>query len=467
MSATDLSEWDPPNSITGKIKYIIATVGPLAVLMSASMGPGTIGSVSIAGSTLGYSVAWVIIASGWLAAAVFYASGKLCALTEETPFEVVRRYMGTVFGFLFMLAVVIPWYFAVMIQGNVLGATTGVLVPSLGSVVNYVTIGLVAVIAFVFSGAGGGFSRAKLILSALVTFLAALFLYNALYIGTFKGAIDYSALTAGFVPGRLQSQAGATAFSGIIGGSIASGPIWYAYLAQDNGWGKNDLRAMAWDNIVIYGILFSIFSLGVYISAAATLQGADITGAVSAAQAIKPTAGELASLVFTIGLWAAAFTSLGGLAATGAYVLGDLFNHLPFTDKQIELSIDDPAFRRITFVMIFVGAIGPFVGGLPPLPFIAYAMSLLTVAGPIAITIWGLGLLRSEDVGDRTGPWYLIVAMILAGIVGLFAIYNTLLSFFWISVVAILAITLRTVYHEYSSSEKLTPKPEMAANRSD
>lgn len=459
MSASNESDgWNPPDDTLGKIKYILLSVGPLAILMSASMGPGTIGSLSIAASNLGYTILWVVLLSGWLSAAVFYASGKVCALTDEMPVELINRYTHPIFTYPFLLGLVYAWYFAIMSQGNVLGATTATLVPTIDPYAGVVTIGLVALVAILFSGAGGGFNRAKLILSALVVFLAILFVYNAFYISAVIGNVDLGAIAQGAVPAVLAGGGAEVAFAGILGGSIAAGPIWYAYLSGDQGWGKEDLRFMAWDNIVIYGVLFTIFSLGVYISAAAALQGLEITGALSAAESIRPTVGDFAALVFTLGLWAAAFTSLGGLAATGAYLVADLYNNLPFHDDNIPLSIDDQRFRWIVIAGTFVGALGPFQEALPPLPLITYAMSLLIVAAPIAITIWGIALLRPSDVGEQlTGPWYLIAALAVTGVIVMYALYITLDWIFWLSVVAIVVIVARTIYLDYTGSDKLTP----------
>lgn len=449
MSAETTSSWNPPDSVLPKLKYILLSAGPMAILMSASMGPGSISSLVIAGSELGHGAVWLAAISGWLAAAVYYVGAKVCTLTDETPVEVVNRYTHPVVSFVLFIGLLYVWYYVVAIEGHLLAATTEALIPALSPYLVPAVLLQIAVIATIFAG---GFNVAKGVLSALVVFLATVFLLNTFYIGP-----DPVAVGSGLIPTLLEAGVGEIGFAGIVGGSIGVGPIWYAYVAKDNGWTRGDLKFMAWDQVVFYGILFSIFSIGIYISAAATLQGAQVEGAIDAAFAIEPIAGEFAALLFTIGLWAAVFTTLGGMAAVGAYLVGDLINNLPVFHGEIELSLDDRVVKAITIVGILTGSVGLILRGPPPLPFMAYGVGLLTIVAPVTIFIFTLANVRESDVGQFTGPWFLVAGLAVAFLVSFYAAYLTGIQWATGSAIVIGAVMLHTLYQDRKGTGRLLP----------
>ena len=438
--------WNPPDSVRGKLTYVIAAVGPMAILMSASMGPGTISSLTIAGSKLGYSALWLALISGWLAASVYFVGGKVCAITGETPVDLINRYSHPVFTYVLMLVLLYVWYFVVVTEGNILATTTATLLPPLAPYAGTVVVpALVIGIVLIFVG---GFDVVKAVLSAFTVFMAAVFLFNAIYVNP-----DLGSMTTGVVPSLLEGDAGTTAFGGVLGGSIGIGPIWYAYIAHDNDWGAEQIRFMAWDQAIFYGVLFTIFSVGIYVSAAATLQGVEVTSAVSAAQALEPVAGRFAALVFTLGLWTAAFTTIGGMSAVAAYLVVDLINHLPVTDGDITLSLDDRRFKVVVILGVLSSIIGPYLESLPPLPLMTYAISLFNVVAPTTIAIFTLAVIRRRDVGDRVGPWYLVVALGVSFAITLYSAYLTGPLYFAVAAGFVVAIVAYAGYRELTGQQ--------------
>lgn len=449
MGSESVHSWNPPDKVLPKIKYILFAVGPMAVLMSASMGPGSISSLVVAGSELGYTAAWLALISGWLAASVYYVSGKVCALTGETPIEVVSRYTHPIVSLLLFLGLLAAWYFVVSLEGYLLMTTTDVLVPGLGQYLLPVVILQIAVIAAIFTG---GFDIVKAVLATLVVTLATIFVINTLYIGP-----DPSRVGEGLVPTLLEPGIGQIGFAGIVGGSIGVGPIWYAYIAKDNDWGRDDLPFMAWDQVIFYGVLFSVFSIGIYLSAAATLQGVEVGGEVDAALALEPIAGEFAALLFTLGLWAAVFTTIGGMSAVGAYLIGDFINNLPIADTDIELSLDDRAIKFFTLCGIVLSGVGIVFEGQPPLQAMATGMGMLTLVAPVTIFVFLVATLRPDDVGQLTGPWYLVGALAVSFCVALYAAYLTNPVFAAVGLLIVAGVTVNTLYHRRQGSDRLSP----------
>lgn len=114
MSTVD--KWNPPDAVPGKAKYILRNVGPNAIYGGVAMGAGTISSLVIAGSSLEYSVGWLILISGLLAAVVLYVGGKVSVLTGETPFETISRYTHPVFTFALLIGLGYAYYYLLMIK---------------------------------------------------------------------------------------------------------------------------------------------------------------------------------------------------------------------------------------------------------------------------------------------------------------------------------------------------------------
>lgn len=450
MSAEAPDEWSPPDDLFGKAKYILLAVGPMAIFMSAAMGPGSISSLVIAGSKLGYEALWLATISGWLGAAVYFAGGKVCAITGETPVELVTRYTHRVFTFALFISLLYAWYYVIWTQGKILGSATTVLFPAVSGYVDVVVVPLLlVVIAVIFIG---GFDLVKALLSVFTVFMAATFLVNAFIVQP-----ELSAVGSGLVPSLLTDSTGATSFAGIVGGAIGIGPVWYAYLAHDNDWGRDQIRFMAWDQIVFYGLLFPIFSVGIYLSAAATLTGVEVGGSVDAATSLE-VAGPAAKYVFTIGLWTAAFTTIGGMNAVAAYLVADLADHVPFADWDISMSMDDSRFKAIIIVGVLSSAIGPFLEGAP-LPYMAKAISSFNIVAPTTTLIFGIALLRKRDVGELTGPWYLLVGLAASILITLYSAYlsgSYLLKggepWFELAFGFVVAILAYTAYREFTDT---------------
>lgn len=457
--ASEAQSWNPPSGTAAKAKYVLLAVGPMAVLVSASMGPGSISSLVVAGSELGYTALWLPLLSGWLAAAVHYTSGKVTSITNQTPVEVVSRYSHPIISILLFVGLIMAWYFVVVIEGFLLLSTTLALAPALEPFIVPVVALQILLIAAIFTG---GFDVVKGVLSALVVGLATIFLINAVQVGP-----DAGATAAGLLPTEVPPGLAQVGFAGIVGGSIGVGPIWYAYLAKDNGWGERDLPFMAWDQITFHGILFGLFSVGIYLSAAATLQGTEVAGELDAAQALEPIAGSLAAFLFTLGLWAAVFTTIGGMSAIGAYVIGDILNNVPGLGADIELSLDSPVIRAVTGLGIVFSGLGITFERQPPLQLMAEGVALLTHVAPVFIAVFTIAVIRRGDLGGRVGPWYLVVGLVAAFLVTLYSSFLTGVALTAVGLVVIVGILANVLYNEWQDTDRLAPPSRTAGQRSD
>lgn len=421
------------------IAGIILSIGPAAVVIAMLMGPGSISSLVIAGSELGYSAVWVPIVTGWLAAAVYYTGGKSRVVTKQTPVEMISEYTHPLATYALLILMLVAVYFVVIATGFLLAGTSSVLLGMIG-LGQFLEIALVVQLLAIIGIVLGGFTVAKVALSVLVIFLAAAYLLNTLYINP-----DVSNVATGVIPTSVPPGLGQLGFAGIVGGSIGTGPIWYAYLVDDNDWSVDNLRSMAWDQVIFLGIVFTLFSVAIYVSAAATLQGVTVGNSIDAAISLEPIAGELAALIFTVGLWGATITSLGAIPALAAYVIGDIINDVDLVDTTVELSIDDRTIKGLTVLGILTGSAGLLLDG-PPLQLIAFGLTMFTLVAPIIIVLFAIPLLDGSIGGEHTGPWYVIAGLAIAFLVALYSAYMTVVEVAVVAAILSVAILLRHWY---------------------
>lgn len=248
-----------------------------------------------------------------------------------------------------------------------------IIINNVKNYTNIVFIITVLVIGYIFTSGKNSVLR---LTSIMCTIMAAIYLVNAIYVKP-----DLVEVAKGLIP-SFPEGSGRLAFAGIIGGS-APGIIalWYSFSVKDNGWDKpSALPFIAWDQGIFYGVLFVVFSLGIYLSGAAILHpaGIEVKSALDAAKAIEPVAGNFAKWVFVLGLWGAVFTTIGGMSSIGSYALSSLLN--------MGRSLNDKKVKGI----IWIGVVLAIAGGLikmPALPLMVWGISMLNLGGPIVLAI--------------------------------------------------------------------------------
>ena len=390
------------NSEPGLLKKL-TMVGPAAILVASSMGPGTVASCIMGGSHLGYKILWMVVASGLLGAIVAVAGGKVYAVTGKTGFQVLRDYTHPYFAYPLIAWMTFATYFVITIEGKLLGHTVSLMLPNLEGIMNTVVVPLIVLAAagiFTF-----GFKRVVLLCSLMTSAMALLFLANLFVVD-----VSLSKAVTGLVPTVPFDKNGLMAFGGIMGGSapgvVALG---YSYLVWNKGWdGPEYIPRMKLDQILFYGVLFGIFSVGIYITGAAVLypQGIEVNSAIDAAKGLEPLVGSLSKWLFLLGLFGAIFTTLGAVATLMCYMLADMVGLPP--------DMNNRKFKILLFCSILVGILGPFMSGLPAMKYMVLAMVVFLLAGPAIILVYLIVGNRKKIMGEYTNSWLFNLGLIIA-----------------------------------------------------
>ncbi|MCC8027107.1 MAG: divalent metal cation transporter [Clostridium sp.] len=403
----------PKGNILKKLAYITAFVGPASMICSTSMGPGTATSCIQGGAMFGYDILWVILLSGLMCGGVAYLGAKVTAITNKPVYEFIEEKIGKALSVILFLVVLLTWNMVIYSQGStMMQLSTIIFGQSLAPVAFVITILIVAYLYVVASN-----NSVIKIASIMCTLMAAIF-----FINIFVCRPSVTDLAGGLVP-KIPAGA-ATVVAGVIGGSApGTSALWYSYSVKNQGWDKpKALNFIKWDQIIFAG-MFTVFSLGIFISGAAVLHpaGIQVSSALNAASALEPVAGKFATYIFIAGFWGAVFTTIGGMSTLSSYCLNSMFHISPeHTDKKV---------RKFILISIAISLLGGLSGG-NALSLLVNFMGALNVGGLVIIAILVFYTCNKKFAGEWTNKWYTTLLGIM--IVG-FNVYSawTFLSKFF------------------------------------
>lgn len=389
------------NSFFSDLRENLIRIGPAAIVTATAMGPGTIASCLLGGSSEGYRLLWFVACSGIFSAALAILGGKVYIVTGRSPLEVISNSSGNWLAYFVYLSVLLSGYYVVAVEGKLLNYIIQTMFPFLSNTGTAIIVLLtVLIIALTFTF---GFKRIILICTLLSACMSLIFFFNFFIID-----ISVKELISGLIPRLPERKEGYLAMAGIMGGA-APGIIimMYAYCIKNKGWNKvSDLKKMRWDQYIYSVLLFGLFSLGIYISGAAILYGEVIVGNLSqAAAALRPVAGKFGLSVFLVGLFMTVFTTIGGLSNVLSYFLADLI--------KIPSDLDNRKFKIILFTTILLAALGYFLGESPIMQHLPLAMIFFLLSGLICFAVYLVISNKKSVMGNHTNHWSYNVFLIL------------------------------------------------------
>lgn len=306
-------------------KSLRARIGPAFIVGACVIGPGSVTLMSTTGANYGYQLLWLSLLAGALMASflgLFMRFGILC---DETFLDVTGRKLGRWFAVacgITMFLVSGAFQF-----GNSLGVTAGMDALCGASVPQYVwpVAFTAAAMLFLF-----GFRRIYGILEKMMTFflvfMACAFLVNLVWAIGMKpnpvGLLGQAA--AGACTFRLPPGVDWVVISGLVGTTFClSAAFLQPYLVKAKGWTEPDLASGLAD-IVMASIMLTLIGSVIMMTAATVLY--PHRGSVDFAIMIgtlQTAFGPYARIVFSVGFWAAAFSSFLTNSLIGGVLLND------------------------------------------------------------------------------------------------------------------------------------------------
>lgn len=167
--------------------------------------------------------------------------------------------------------------------------------------------------------------------------------------------------------------------------------------------GKTDVRDMRWDTFI--GMFFSnLIAFFIMVTAAATLHANGITSietADQAALALRPLAGDLAYLLFAVGIIATGLLAVPVLAGSASYAISEVFGWKEGLYRSFHQA---RAFYLVIICATLVGLVVNVIG-IPPFTMLYYTAVLNGIAAPPLIVLILLVANNRKIMGKHVNSW--------------------------------------------------------------
>jgi manganese transport protein len=407
-------------------------VGPAALTAAGMIGAGAVATRLLAGAWFGFDLLWVAILVIPMVIFTLDSASRIGVLSGGRGLiEMVRVDIGawlawTIFLPMALVNVVVNMsQMSAMVEGSY--GAMGMLPPAggqatLGLAVVTVVLTSTTVIAAVL----GGYQRMEAIMTALLVVILLCFIVVAI-----KGLLDWStwvSLGKGLVPqvpaplpvfGQTDRTRNAfTQIMAIAGQALPPAVLLsYGYLAANSGYTSADIKRSFWKTVTNLGVVWGLFSVVVIVAGATALHAvyngagpthlgvshySQIESIPVAGQVLGPAfpgaLGFLAPRFFSMGLIAAAFTTLISVSLTMTYFCLDIAR------RNWHFTNDNTLFKAVFASWITVPALVAPFWQLPALLKAILAMVGNLVMAPLAVLIILYFINRPSLGGFRANP---------------------------------------------------------------
>lgn len=324
-----------------KLKKLLTAIGPGFIIASVVLGPGSITVSSRIGATYGYSLLWVLIAAGLAMGMFTFMASRFGVTHDKSILQSVAENYGRWFA---VLIGVSSFIMATSFQfGNNLGVATAMqsLTGISESVWPLFFTGFAVILVFF---AKGLYKILEKLMMILVMTMICAFLLNLIF--TKPNLINAA---KGFVPSipanGMEELAALVATTFVL--HVA---IYQSYLVQNKGWTIKNLQQGFRDTVTSIIMLGGITMMIIMTSAAALKpRGIMIADAADMAMQLEALFGPFAKVIFSVGLWAAAFSSLTVNAVVGGGLMSD--------GLGLGRSMEDKAAKFFTILSMLIGMV--------------------------------------------------------------------------------------------------------------
>ena len=306
-------------------KGLLTRIGPAFIVGACVIGPGSVTLMSTTGANYGYQLIWLSLLAGALMAsflAFFMRFGILC---DETFLDVTARKLGRWFSV--ACGITIFLVSGAFQFGNSLGVTAGMEALFGDGVPQYVwpVAFTAAAMVFIF-----GFRRIYVILEKMMTFflvfMVCAFLINLIWAVATRpdpvGLLGQAA--AGACIPSLPAGVDWVVISGLVGTTFCiSAAFLQPYLVKAKGWTEQDLASGLTDTVMASVMLTLIGTIIMMTAATVLYPHAGRVDFRVMIGTLETVFGPYAKIVFSVGFWAAAFSSFITNSLIGGVLLND------------------------------------------------------------------------------------------------------------------------------------------------
>jgi len=401
------------------IKNILDRLGPGLITGASDDDPSGIGTYSQAGAALGYSTLWTAIVTLPLMIVVQHICAKIGMCGGRGLAGVLRRYYSKKLLYPVVIGLVIANTINAGADISAIAAAINMFVP-IPIAVMVIPIAIAIVVLQVW----GSY---RLIMKIFKWLSLSLFAY---VIAAFLAKPDWFAVAKGtFIPQISFSSEYITTIVAILGTTISPYLFFWEAgeeveeeksegrmkLSERKGATDAEIKKEKIDTVV--GMLFcNVVFYFVILAAGATLHisgKTDIQSATDAAQALRPLAGNFATVLFGIGLIGAGLLAVPVLTGSAAYAVAETFNWPSGLDEKPRHA---KKFYAVIAASTIVGVVIDFAG-IDPISALFWTAVINGVVAPPLLVVVMLVANNKRVMGSRTnGLWTNIIGWLAAAI---------------------------------------------------
>jgi manganese transport protein len=373
----------------------IRRIGPGLITACVVIGPGSIMTSSTVGAKYGFDMLWVVVIAAMLMMVFMTLGAKLGAVADGTPAELIRRKSGQPLAIFVGLAVLA---IAALFQS---GNNIGVAAAFEGF---FSSKPLVALLVILFNLLAITFLYAfqdtyRMLERVMATFVAIMLICFA--VNLIRLQPNVLEMARGLVPSvsRLNFSENMLPLLGLIGTTfVITGAYYQAYLVRQKGWKVDEIHNGLLDARISASIVMLITIM--LMSTAAIVFHAEaqrdpsfrLTSPLAIGEGLQRTFGEGAKLIFSVGLFSAAYSSYLINSMIGGYMAADSLGW--------DVTGSSRGAKLLTTGVLIVGmliGLAVILLDFDRTPTIIAAQAITVVAAPVvaAVLLWLTG---SRDV---------------------------------------------------------------------
>lgn len=371
-----------------KLKKLIHNIGNGIIIGAADNDPAGISTYTIVGATTGFSQLWLVILSTPLLITIQSICARIGDVTKRGLAALVTDNFGKKVGFGSMLILIFANIATLGADFAGIGAALHLIFPQVKTSIFLPLIALFLWWIVVF--------KSYKVLYKVLLFLSAIFIayifagflakpnWGEVLKNTFWPEIDWN----------LNYWAAAVAFLG----TTITPFLFYWQVTEEIESRPTVLDAKREIPHLFFGLFFSaIVTFFIILTSATVLYQNQISvrTASDAALALKPLAGDLASLLFAIGLIGSGFLAIPVIASSTAYVIAETFGWREGLEQKVSRA---RGFYTVLTATFLIG-LGIAISNIPPVKALFYSQILNGILAPPLLVLVMLISSRERIMG--------------------------------------------------------------------
>jgi Mn2+/Fe2+ NRAMP family transporter len=368
----------------------MAVLGPGIITGSVDNDAGGITTYSIAGAMYGYNLLWTMIPAFIVLVVVQEMNARMGIVSGKGLADLIRENAGVKITFFIFVGLLIAD----------IGNTTTEFAGVAGSmqvfnISKYISVPISAILVWwlVVKGTYKFSERVFLIFSAFLLVYV---------VSAIMGKPHWHDIGQAMIKPEIQyNKEYLAVVIGIIGTTIAPWMQFYMQSAViEKGLNITDYKYTLWD-VIIGSVITVVVAFFIIIACASTLHinGIQIGEAKDAAMALKPIAGDLASVTFAFGLFIASIFSATILPVATAFYVCEAFGFEAGIDKKWK---EAPQFYWLFTFIIIIGAAIILIPNAPLILITLWSQVANGLLLPVVLVCMILLVNNKEVMGEYT-----------------------------------------------------------------